>query len=62
MSLKNGVCAISHRHCPAYEAFFHPTGIQRLTKEAVCVIYGSALKGPRNKRLSVSCSVPVAAL
>ncbi len=45
---------MSHRH---KEAFFSHVGIQRLTKEAVCFINGSALRGPPNKRVSVSkCS------
>ncbi len=45
---------MSHRH---KEAFFPHVGIQRLTKEAVCFINGSALRGPPNKRVSVSkCS------
>ncbi len=42
---------MSHRH---KEAFFSHVGIQRLTKEAVCFINGSALRGPPNKRVSVS--------
>ncbi len=44
---------MSHRH----RGFFSHVGIQRLTKEAVCFINGSALRGPPNKRVSVSkCS------
>lgn len=58
MSLRNVESDMSHRHRPQHkEALFSHVGIQHLTKEAVCIIYGSALRGPPNKRLSVSkCS------